>query len=206
MKSKALKLVLATGLFLLSALSLQASVESILNLDVKCYYQAKYTSDAENNWGKVNYVRLDSKHLVYLIGKARGTSFPDGAQLKVMVDGRVFVVTSDGYKITNVTNLVEAKLGVQKRLFHGTHNNQTGQETSRSYFPISLTINLPQLKVVLDGIGTEDFQATEADQDGIQIKMGTINCNVSGTGSVNGKLGYYDGRMELEGRKAAIVR
>ena len=204
MKSNTLRLLLASGLFLLPALSAQASVDSTLRLDIKCYYQLKTYISGKKSIGIAKIVRLDSKQLIVLLGKQVGVKYPGGSQLEVAVDGRVFITDSSGDRLGNVSKYFQATLDTQSRVYDGFHNNETGQETTRNYFPVTFTIDLPGVKGTVSGMANELFKVTPPTGDGLQLLIGHTDADVNGNGSFQGALGYFNGKLALDGRKATV--
>lgn len=203
MKSKSLKLILSAGLFLFPAIS-QASVDSLLKLELKCYFQERITQSDTKETGRVKIARFDSKQLLKIISKEAGVRFPGGSQLKVASDGKVYVADNKGRLVRNVSNYLKAEIDDQNSLFDGQYNRETGKEHSRNYFPIAFTINLPELKGTVEGIAIEDFKAYAADNLGVQRLTGKTASAVNGKGSIEGKLAYYEGMLRLDGKQAVI--
>lgn len=206
MKSTSLKLALYAGLFLFPAAALQASVDSVLKLDLRCYYQKKISSSNLKESGKVETVRLDSKQLLKMLSKEVGVKYPGGSQLKVAVDGKVFVADSKGNTLGDVSRFFSAKLDTNNSLFDGKYDGESGKEDSRNYFPISFSINLPALKGTVTGLAIEDFKANKPDKFGIQEITGRTSSSVNGKGLIEGRLAYYDGSLKLDGKNAVLTR
>jgi|GEM_PF-4169440 len=204
MKTITFKLLLASGLFLLPALSAQASVNSTLRLDVKCYYQFKTSVSGVKSIGIAKVVRLDSKQLIVILGKQAGIRYPGGSQLEVTVNGQVFITNSKGDRLGNVSKYLQANLDTQSRVSDGFHNNQTNQETTRNYFPVSFTMDLPAVKGTVYGMANELFKITPPTGDGLQLTIGHTDADVNGTGSFSGALAHYNGKLALDGRSASI--
>jgi hypothetical protein len=99
---------------------------------------------------------------------------------------------------------MQANLDNASRVYSGSHNNETGQESTRNYFPISFKMDLPEVKGTIYGIATEAFELTPPNGDKIQIATGHTVSNVNGTGSFGATLAHYDGKLTLDGRKATI--
>jgi hypothetical protein len=106
--------------------------------------------------------------------------------------------------ILDVSNLVLVKVEKSQQLFNGKLDLTNGKESSRTYFPLSLTFNLATLKGTVRGIGIEDRRTTAPDRDGVQVTRGTTDCDVSGKGVVNGSPSYFEGKVNLKGRSASI--
>ena len=204
MKSKSFALLLTAGLFLIPALSAQASVDSTLRLDIKCYYQLKTAVSGVRELGYAKVVRLDSKQLLVLLSKQVGIKYPGGSQLEVDTDGRVFVTNSAGDRLGNVSKYFQATLDTQSRVWDGFHNTATNQETTRNYFPVSFTIDLPALKGTVSGMANELFKITPPTGDGLQLIIGHTDGDVNGSGTFGGARAYYNGKFALDGRKAVI--
>jgi len=204
MKFHSPKLLLGSGLLLLSALSLQAEVEATLNLDLRCYYQDKITTSSSQVKGSVDVVRLDSKQLLKLLAKQTGLKYPGGSQLRVSASGKVFVSDSKGNSIADVSRYFKASLNHDDALLDGKYNRETGEEKSVNYLPISFTINLPSLKGTVSGISIENFSVSKPDKFGIQQISGKSTSNVNGKGQLSGKVAYLDGKLSLSGKEAII--
>lgn len=204
MKSKTLKLILATGLALFPAASLRASVNSVLNLDLKCYIQEGTSVRGDINAGKVSTIRITSKNLLRLAGEQLGVRFPGGSQLKVTVDGKVVVEDVAGRAVSDVSQLFKAKLEVDDRLYNGRANRATNVENTTNYYPITLTINLTNLKGTFRGIVIENFNVTAPDRFGIQRVTSDGMSTVNGKGFLNGAVAYYDGSLKLTGRTGIV--
>jgi len=204
MKSNSLKLILSAGLFLLPAMSLQAGLDTVLKVELNCYFQAKTSLSGNIDAGKVGNVRLNSKQLLTLIGRERGIRFPYGSQLKVTDVGYVYVADSNGNSILDASPYVQVTFFKGKELLNGKINIANGKEDTRTYYQLALRLNLTTLKGTLRGIGIEDLIVTAPDRDGIQIARGNTDSTVNGKGIVNGGTGYFDGRINLKGRSAVI--
>lgn len=205
MKSSLLKILTATGLFLLSGVSLQAQIDSILTLDLRCYYQAKFTSSAARDTGKVPVVRLDSKQLISLLAKQVGVRFPGGSLLKIAPDGSVFVANSKGQPLGDVSRFFKAKVDHKNSLFHGTRNNVNLREVGRYYYPLTLTIDLPDLQFTVSGIVNETYKVSGENQLGVQITHSVGFSEINGKGTVDGKPAYFIGDLKLRGKEADII-
>ena len=192
--------ILAAGLFLLTALPLHASVDSMLTLVLNCYYQQKVATAGTVIAGNVDIVRVDSKQLLILLEKERGAKFPQGAQLKVATDGRVYVVDAKGVVITEVSTYLYATLNDGVRLLNGQRNLATGQENTRNYYPITLTFNFSTLKGSVKGVLMENLVVGAPDRYGFHVSTGKSSSTVNGSGFYNGKLAYFDGTLNLLGR------
>ena len=207
MKSTSLKLLLGSGLFLLSAFSLQASVESVLKLDLRCYYQKKISTSDSQVKGSVELVRLDSKQLLKLLSKQTGLRYPAGSQLSVDTAGKVLVTDSKQTRtVADVSRYFRAALDRDDAILDGKFNRETLEEKSVNYYPISFTINLPAFKGTVSGIAIENVSVAKPDKYGIQHISGKSSSNVSGQGQLSGKVAYFDGKISLAGKKAVIVK
>ena len=204
MKSNSLKFLLSAGLFLAPALSVQAGLNARLKVDVNCYFQSKTAVSGGVESGKVGIVRLDSKQLLTLIGKEKGVRFANGSQLVITDEGATQITDASGTFLMDVSNLVRMEFQKADELLSGKVNLSNGKEDSRTYYPISLTLNLSTLKGTLRGIGIEDRLTTAPNGDGVQIIRGNTDSSVNGKGMVNGGLGYYEGTINLKGRNASI--
>lgn len=204
MKFNSFKLLLGSGLFLLSAFSLQAEVKSQLTLDLRCYSQKKISTSDKEVKGSVEVVRLDSKQLLKLLAKQTGLKYPGGSQLRVDTNGQVLVTNSKGNSIADVSRYFEAEFDRDDAILNGKYNRDTQQEKSVNYFPISFSINLPTLKGTVSGVAIENFSVSKPDKFGIQQISGRSTTNVNGQGQVVGKVAYFDGKMTLSGKDAIL--
>lgn len=199
-----LNLLIGAGLLLLPALPLQASVDSMLTLVLKCYTQDKISTAGTTDTGRVAVARIDSKQLLILLEKQLNVNFPRGAQLKVTVDGKVYVTDSKAVVLNDVSTYLQATLDRDNRLFHGTLHGDTGQENSQSYFPLTLTFNLLTLQGTITGIAIEKFTASAPNSYGIQHISGQSASTVNGMGSFNGRVAYFDGSLRLTGKSESV--
>lgn len=198
--------LLITSLFLGSVISLQARVDSVLKLQLKRSTQTSSNTTSTTEKGRVSNSRVDSKQLLSLIAKARGTRFPDGSKLQVASDGTVYVADSKGRRVSEVSEYLRISFDDKNNLFDGHRNLVTGTETSKNFFPIRLVIDLPDLKGSVSGIANEDFKARAPNGDGVRIITGASKTMVSGKGSFEGGTALYEGTLRLVGRQAEIVR
>ena len=199
MKAKLIP-ILAAGLFLLPAMPLRASVDSILTVVVNCYYQQKIATAGDLIAGNVDIVRIDSKQLLTLLEKELNTKFPQGAQLQLAADGSVNVVTSKAVLITNVDTYLSATVDGGVHLLNGQRNTATKQENTRNYYPITLTFNFTTLQGSIQGIVMENLVAGAPDRYGVNVTTEKANATVGGSGTYAGKVGYFDGTLTLLGK------
>lgn len=204
MKSRTLKLLLASGLFLFTALSARASVDSTLKLDINCYYQDKTTSSGSKETGNVKVIRLDTKQLLALLSTQLNIKYTDGSELEIATDGRVFVTDTKGNRLGDVSNYFSASFDTQSRIYDGSRNTLTNQESTRNYFPLSFTIDLPDLKVTVSGIANELYKVSIPNGDRVQIVTGRTQSSVSGSGNLGGLIAHFTGTLALDGRKALV--
>jgi hypothetical protein len=205
MKSNSSKLLLCSSFFLLSAFSLQAGVESVLKLDLRCYYQKKISTSDSQVKGSVDVVRLDSKQLLKLLSKQAGLRYPAGSQLTIDTSGKVLITGSKGGTVADVSRFFKAEVNHDDAILDGKYNRDTFEEKSVNYFPISFTINLPAFKGTVSGVAIENFSVSKPDKFDIQHISGRTTSNVSGQGQLAGKVAYFDGKMTLSGKDAVIV-
>ncbi len=204
MKPRTLTLLLASGLFLLAALPARASVDSTLRLDINCYYQDKTSNLNGKETGSVKMIRLDTKQLLALLSTQLNIRYTNGSELEIATDGRVFVIDSKGDRLGNVSNYFHARFDTQSRIYDGSRNPLTNQEATRNYFPVSFTIDLPELKVTVSGIANELYKVSVPNGDGVQIATGRTQSNVSGSGNLGGLIAHFTGTLALDGRQALI--
>lgn len=203
MKSNPLPFVAATALFLLAATSLHAELDSVLKLDVNCYFQSKESTSNKALTGKVGKVRLDSKQLLKLIGNQKGLKFPKGTILMVADDGSVFAADSKRTFIADASAYVQLVFERDGELFNGRLNIETGKEDSRTYYPLALKLNLANIEGTLHGIGIEKLFVGEPKKTGIQLTRGHTQSEINGKGTLNGGIGYYEGKIDLKGKTAS---
>jgi hypothetical protein len=206
MKSKTLHRLLATALFFLPTLSLQASIESTLKVNLKCYYQARTVTANNNISGQVNTVRLDSKQLIRLISRKVGSSYPNGSKLIVAADGSVQVADSRGKFLRDVSQYFSLENDQSSDLFSGKRNTLTKVENSRSYYRTRLTIAVPEIEVTCEGILIEDLKVTTPNKLKVQVSTGNSTSNISGNGTVDGKPAFCDGSLKLDGKQAEVIK
>jgi hypothetical protein len=200
MKTKPLSLILTSSLLLWAALPLHASVDSMLTLVVKCYTQEKTSMDGLTEYGRVDTYRLDAKQLLKLLEKQLNVNYPNGSQLKVAVDGKVYVTDSKAKVLADVSSYLHATLDQTILLFNGNRNHTTGRENTRNYFPIALTFNLLTLQGSVNGLANEHYTSSLPNKFGIRNINGVSTSTVNGNGSFVGKLAYFDGSLKLIGR------
>ncbi len=204
MKTHPLRLILATSLFVLAAPALHAGVDSALTLTLTCYTQEKVTSSGDNDTGKVNAMRLNAKQLLSLLAEQINVNFPNGSQLRVADDGKVYVADSNGVRLRDVNAYFQANLNENARLFDGSRNRVTGQENTQSYFPVTFTINLAVLKGTVRGLLIEKFTVSSADRYGVQRINQDGSSTVNGSGTYNGGDAYFDGTLKIKGQTASL--
>lgn len=206
MKSKTLNLLLAAGLFLAPTLSLRANVDSILELDMRGYFQAKSSTSSNRETGKVDIVRLDAKQLLALLQKKVGVKFNGGSRLKLATDGSVFVVNSKGAVVGDVSQYIKTVADYDNGLFNGIRNLSTNEEKGRTYYPITIKFNIPGFVGQVSGVVIEDFTVSPATKTGIQFLSGNGRAGINGQGQINGKGAYFEGSMTLQGKEAVIAK
>lgn len=141
MKSTKHKFFLIASLLLLPYISQQAAVDSLLALDVKCYFQKQFTTTLDRVVGQVAMTRLDTTQLLALLAKDSGISYTNGSRLKV-VSGAVFVADANGKVLGNVSQYFQLKVNTNAELFNDARNLTNGEERTQSYRSMTFTINL----------------------------------------------------------------
>lgn len=204
MKSTFLKPILSAGLFLLPVLSLHATPDTVLKVDVKCYFQAKTSISKDKQKGDVDTVRLNSKQLLKLIAREKGAKFPNGSQLIVNEAGGVAVFDSKGNFIMDASPYVTLVFSTAKQLVDGTRDLDDGKENTLSFYPIALKLKLSTAKGTLRGVAIEHTRVSSPDRDGIQVTRVDLESAINGKGEINGGFGCYEGEIKLEGREAVI--
>lgn len=197
--------LLSSALLLASGPVLHASVDSVLTLDLKCFYQDSSIVKGDTQYGKAGTLRVDSKQLIILISRESNTKFPSGSQLTVMTDGKVFVTPPKGGAPTDVTRYISATIASDKGVYHGSYNFKTGQQNLRNYYPITLKIKLPTLKATIKGTATEDLNTRKPDTDGVQISTSATKSAVSGDGWSKDMKAYFEGTLLMKGRQAEVT-
>lgn len=204
MKSNLLKPILAVGFFLLPTLSLHATVDSVLKIDLNSYYQSKKSKGSKFASGKVTTVRVDSKQLLKLLGQEKGVRFPSGSRLMVTDVGYVYVANSKGQEVIDAAPYVQVAYGKSEELFDGKVNVTNGKENARTYSMIQLSLDFPTLEGTLEGVAIEKVKVNAPDRDGIQKSRTETKSTINGEGVINGGTGYFDGKVNLKGRGAVI--
>lgn len=196
--------LLSSALLLASGPALHASMDSVLTLDLKCFYQDSSVVKGDTQYGKAGILRVDSKQLIILIGRESNIKFPGGSQLTVMMDGKVFVTPPKGEAPTDVTRYISATIASDKAVYNGSYNFKTGQQNRRNYYPITLKIKLPALNATIKGTATEDLNTRKPDTDGVQISTSATKSTVSGDGWSKDKRAYFEGTLSMKGRQAVV--
>ena len=204
MKSKTVRLILAAGLLICPALAEETSVNSIMTLNMKCYYQQSGTPSGTVGAGKVGVFRVDSKQLLKLAANQLGISFPNGTRLLATADGGVFAVNSKGDVIRDLSAYFLLKRDTANLLFDGRSKQPAGQQTSRNYYPVTFTMNLAGLTGTVGGLLIETFKITAPDKFGVRRISSDSNTPVSGKGTYGNSLSYYEGDLKLSGKTALI--
>lgn len=204
MKSKTLQLLLATGLLICPAVAEEASVNSIMTLNMKCYFQQSGTPTGTVGAGKVGVFRADSKQLLKIAAKQLGTSFPSGTRLLAAADGGVFAVNQKGAVIQDLSTFFVLARDTTNLLFDGRSKQPAGQQTSRNYYPATFTMNLSGLTGTVGGLLIETFKITAVDSFGVRRISSDSTTAVSGKGTYGNSLSYYDGDFKLSGKTALI--
>jgi hypothetical protein len=203
MNTTALKWITAASLCLLPYASLQAAVDSTVDVNLKCYYQSKFTSTQNRVTGKVSILRLSGKQLVTLLAKKTGIKYANGSRLK-SVGGVIFVADSNGKALGDVSKYFQLKISNKDILFSGSRELVGGKEKSRSYETVSFTLNLPGLEGTISGVLLDDLTIAAPNKFGVQYSTAEGAANVSGAGLVDAKSAYFDGTLSLVGREAYV--
>ena len=182
-----------------------ARIESILTLDLVCYYQKSFNPSQDDTTGEVGSLRIDSKDFIAMISEQTDIDYPRGSQLRVNVNGRVTITNSEGTILGNVSQYIKADFDQGRRLFAGKVDTDTGEENSTRYFQFTYTINLPGVQGVVRGIAAEDTNVNQPSDDGIQTT--TTLCQeakIDGKGRFNGSPAFFIGDITMEGRKITL--
>jgi hypothetical protein len=141
---------------------------------------------------------MDTKALLArLVPLFPGHAFPkSGACLEVAPDGSV-VVKYKGAVIRDVTPYVSFAFDLTNEFFNGTFDLDDDAERGSSLFPIQMTINLPGLYLVLNGIATESSTAGPL-KNGLQKKTNSTRAKLFGQGSYTPP-GGFPGPVLAEG-------
>lgn len=204
MKSKTLQLIITAGLLICPALAQETSVSSILTLDMKYYYQQSGTPSGTAGAGKVGVVRVSSKQLLNLAANQLGVRFPNGTRLLATAEGGVFAVNQKGTVLNDLSALFVLTRDTANLLFDGRSKQPAGQQTSRNYYPATFTFKVGGLDGSVGGILIETFEITAPDKFSIRRISSDSNTEVSGKGTYNNSLSYYEGKLKLTGRTALI--
>jgi hypothetical protein len=197
-------MLFSAGLFLLPAVSSKAGLNTVIKVDINCYFQAKVSASGGVDAGKVGIVRLSSKQLLNLIGREKGIRFPATTQLMADDRGNVYAANSDGDPIMDASPYIRLEFYKGSELLNGKVNVATGKEDSTSHYRLALKLKLTNLVGTLRGVAVENLLVTAPNKDGTQIARGNTDSSVNGKGRVNGGTGYYDGKINLKGRNAVV--
>jgi hypothetical protein len=204
MKSKTLQLILAAGLIICPALAEETSVNSFMTLKMKCYFQQSGTPTGTVGAGKVGTYRVDSKQLLKLAANQLGIKFPSGTKLLATADGGVFAANSAGDAIRDLSTFFKLERDTANLLFDGRSKQPAGKQTSRNYYPATLTMNLAGLTGTVGGLLIETFKITAPDKFGVRRISSDSDTPVSGKGTYGNSLSYYEGDLKLSGKTAVI--
>jgi hypothetical protein len=203
MMTPTLKWITAASLCLLPYTSLQAAVDSTIDVNLKCYYQSKFTSTQDRITGKVSTLRLSGKQLVTLLAKKSGIKYANGSRLK-SVDGVIFVADAKGRALGDVSKYFQIKISSIGTLFNGSRDLVGGKEKSRSYETVTFSLNLPGLEGTISGVLLDDLTIEAPNKFGVQYSTAAGTANINGVGLVDTKSAYFDGTMSLMGREAYV--
>jgi hypothetical protein len=203
MNTSSLKWITAAGISLLSCATLQAAIDSIVDVDLKCYYQSSFTSNQDRVTGKVSVLRLSGKQLVTLLAKKSGIKYTNGSRLK-SVGGLIYVADAKGKPLGDVSKYFKLKISNTATLFNGSRDLASGKEKTRSYESVTFTLNLPGLEGTINGVLLDDLTIAAPNKFGVQYSTGVGSANVNGTGFFDTKTAYFDGGLSLLGREAYV--
>lgn len=206
MKTKTLQWIITAGLLICPALAQEATVNSFLTVDMKCYYQQSGTATGTVGAGKVGVFRISSKQLLQIAAKQLGVKFPSGAKLLVTPDGSVYAVKQNGSVIRSLSDFYTLKRDTENLLFDGRSKQPAGKQTSKNYYPSTLNINVAGLVGTIGGVQIETFNISAPDKFGIRRISSDSKTEISGAGTYNNSLSYYVGDMKLTGKTALIQK
>ncbi len=204
MKTLVSKSLLTACLCLLSASLGHATPDAELKISMTGYFQAKVSKSNKFLNGKVGKTRISTKQILKLISQESGRNIPRGSKLMANEDGTTRVVDSQGKNVLNSSPYVQVRFYRDSEIIDGVRNINTGKENSRSYFKIVLGMNLNSLNGTANGMAISKNRTTAPDRDGIQKWKISLQSQVNGRGEINGGSGFYDGKINLNGRGAII--
>lgn len=204
MKRNSLKLILSAAIFLLPAMSLQAALDTVLNVDLIGYYQAKIAVVGDTQAGQVGNFRVNANQLLALIGQEKGIRFPKGSHLMVSASGEVYVAAADGTNILDAGEFLQVNFYDAQEVLQGKINTTNGSEDSVKYYSLVLKLNFVSARGTLRGVAIERTLAALPNKYGIQVTNGSTISSVNGRGIINGGAGFFEGKINLTGRSVTI--
>jgi hypothetical protein len=196
---------LLTACFLLLPASLvHAAPEAALKVTMNGYFQSNVSNSTKFLRGKVGRARISTKQILKLISQDSHRSIPAGSQIIVKEDGSTEVVDRNGNLILDSSEYVQVRYYTESEIIDGVRNLDNGKEKSRSYFKISLALNLSGFTGTVSGMAIAQNLITEPDKDGVQKWRVNTQSQVNGRGEIKGGPGFYDGKIKLNGRGASI--
>lgn len=204
MKTFVSKSLLATCLCLMPAPLLHAAPDVALKISLNGYYQAKIAKSSSFLRGKVAKTRISTKQILKLISQESGRSIPSGSQLMVNPDGSSTVVDRKGDIILDSTQYVRVIYYSDTEIIDGVRNTDSGKEKSNSYLKIALALDLEGMSGTINGMAISENRISPPDRDGVQKWTVHARSQVNGRGEIKGGPGFYDGKINLDGRGATI--
>lgn len=196
---------LFTACFCLFPASLvHAAPDAELKVSLSGYYQESVSTSKDRLDADVNRTRISSKQFLELIARDSGQKIPSGSRIMVSETGSTAVVNRDGGLVLDSTKYIRARFYKKSEIIDGKRYFDDGEEDIRAYFKVALTWNLRGMKGTVRGLALETTKVSSPDRDGVQIFRVGLRSDVSGQGRIRGGTGFYEGRIDLEGRGATI--
>ncbi len=204
MKISVSKFLLTASLCLLPASLIHATPDTTLKLNLNGYFQAKISQSNQIVRGKVKKTRVSTKQILKLISQESRRSIPSGSQLKVNPNGTTYVVDRKGDTVLDSSRYVQVRFLDDTEIIDGSRNISTGKENTWTYFKIVLVMNFNSLSGTTNGLAIAKSNISAPDRDGVQRFRVDIESKVNGRGRINEGPGFYDGKINLNGRSATI--
>lgn len=204
MKSKKLRTLITAGLILLPGLTQAAGVDSFLTMKMKGYYQARGSNSGSSGTGKVGAFRITAKQLLKMASNQLGTRFPSGAKMKVTTDGGVYALNAKGKVIADLSAYYKVTCDTENQLFNGKSNQPNRPQTSKNYFPVTMSFTLPNFTGTVGGLAIEEYKVTRPDKFGVKRLSASSSTAVSGGGTYNNATSYFTGNLNLQGKSALV--
>ncbi len=144
-------------------------------------------------------VRFSEKDFLAALGAPKGACIQVVPEDLPIPDG-VFLVDANGVVLQDLSAFASVDLATEINVFSGSFNNDTFAESSLILFRISISLEIGDIEIEVDGVAFEKFKSGAMDEDGDQKVKATIKAKFSGQGTRNGKLAFAEGTVALTGK------